>query len=380
MEPPIDELLQEYQRQLVANPETAYRSLLEQSKRLLLQQLNVPVWQFQTIQAGVDVYHWLGDKTAIVDLLTNYLTQPLAAADELWARWHLSDNLAMLRRCAETVQCQKQFLDRARQVLSQVDDWMLWPDWPWSAYFARRAQPTPASDCLLIRVMYDGTQALCWLKEDKADEWLTIYHEVMSQTLCVPTNRVDRRYYIRTAAWLMIEAQRGEEALQLGENLDHLSKEDSAWDEAFETKVDAMTIALEARRLLGDIRELRHIGSTITQVIDEQIAERNLTEQVVRTLCHNTAWSLYRAKQYDLAIPLFERAVQMNIPSEYAYLWLAASIWATTKDRARTLKLLKQAADRRRGNWQPFQKLPEFQDVREDKDFLAIFDFNQQDV
>ena len=64
-----------------------------------------------------------------------------------------------------------------------------------------------------------------------------------------------------------------------------------------ETRMDALIMELNAYRLLGKVDAMRHL-----------------------------------ARQHDLAIPLFQEAIELGSPSPHTYRWLAASLWATTRD------------------------------------------------
>jgi hypothetical protein len=87
--------------------------------------------------------------------------------------------------------------------------------------------------------------------------------------------------------------------------------------------------------------------------------------------------TLYLTRQYELAVPFLRRAVELNSFVEHTYLWLSASLWATTKERPEVLALLKQGAQRAVGNqglgsvgYDKWMNLPEFQDVINDDGFL----------
>jgi len=80
-----------------------------------------------------------------------------------------------------------------------------------------------------------------------------------------------------------------------------------------------------------------------------------------------------RAAQHDLAIPFFQRAIELNTLSEYAYLWLAASLWATTADRSQVLPLLRRATYRHRGDWPLRQIPPELVGMMSDSEFAEVF-------
>lgn len=373
VEQQLKALLHEFQRQWAAGPETADRSLLEQSKQLLPELLNRESLDADQVRTAMDLYSLLGDLAGIVSLLRRYLGQPLPTAEEAWARWHLIDHLALLRRCDEAVSSQREYLAWARRILPQPT-WMLPPKWPFGDDGTRNRTAAPADERLLIRVMYDATQAFCWEAVGKTDEWLGIFNDILAITPATPRNRADRRYLLRTASALMKKAHRSQAALQTAERLRALIDEDPAWDEALEVDIDAKCMQIEAYGDLQNVLEVRRVGMEATALLEDHAREQESPSQEIQEiLYHNTAAALYASRQYDLAIPLFRRAIELKSTVPYAYLWLAASLWATTKDRAQVLPLLEKARLLRLSDPLPLQKAPEFEDVAEDAEFRGLF-------
>ncbi len=335
--PSIVEIVQDYRRQFEKDATKADRALLENSRTLLYDELEETSWNSEIVHKGFELFSRLGDKEAIVDLLDRYLGIPsLGISEENWTRWNLIDNLAMLRRCEEAVKTQKEYLDWGRQILPSPD-WWLPAEWPfdfghdWRPY----RKEVPADECLLFRIMYDGTQARCWIEVARSDEWLHIYRELTREVPPTTHNQVERRYYIRTACVVLNYSGRPTEALKEAEALDRLSREEKFWEEAAETEFDARAVEIEAYRILDDIPNLRRVAQIVTSRLEQQYEHRAELKReevsVLWGLYHNTAAPIYRARQYDLAIPLFRRAIELGIPSSHSYLWLAASIWATEK-------------------------------------------------
>jgi hypothetical protein len=100
-------------------------------------------------------------------------------------------------------------------------------------------------------------------------------------------------------------------------------------------------------------------------------------KQRLLIMYHDMGGTLYLTRQYDLAIPLLRRAVELNSFVEHTYLWLAASLWASGKERSDVLAILKHGAHRAVGNqglgslgYDKWMNLPEFQNVVNDADFL----------
>ena len=374
--PSIVEIVQEYRRQYETDAAKANRALLAHGSTLLYDELEASSWNSEIVHKGFELFFRLGDKEAIIDLLKRYLGIPsLQNSEESWAWWHLTDHLAMLRRCEEAVKTQREYLDWGRKIFPSPD-WWLPAEWPfdfgddWRPY----RKEAPADECLLFRIMYDGTQARCWVETDNTDEWLQIYRELTNEVPATSNNRVERRYYVRTACDVLNYADRPTEALKQAKEMDRLSREDKDWEEAVETEFDARTVEIETYRIQGDIPNLRQASQIVASRLEQHFRRRaELKQEEVRVLWglyHNMAAPIYRAQQYDLAIPLFRRAIELGIPSNHSYLWLAASIWATERDRAQVLSLLKQGVVYSR--FGKHGRAEEFEDVQDDPEFQAV--------
>ena len=313
-------------------------------RQLLEEHLREETWQPEVVQAGYALYSDLGRLEATVDLLRGYLAQALPMEEEAWARWHLTDQLAMLRRCDETVASHTRFLAWAWRVLPQPD-WFLWPDWPFG-WPIPAERSLPADECLLISVMNDSTQGACWVDTGQIDEWFAVFHELLASVPPTARNRSARRLYVRTAGEVLVSAHQPAGIFPLADQLRAVSAEDPDWPEAFETGMDALIMELNAYRLLGKVDALRHIGLEAASISRTRQAEQPelLPEQAKKlsTLYHDSASLLYLARQHDLAIPLFQEAIELGSPSPHTYRWLAASLWATTRDRATVLAWLRK--------------------------------------
>ena len=347
----VKPLLDEYRQQLKADAASADQSLLASARKTLDDMLNTQLEQecleTEAVRLANEVsYFFGGDKNFTVKVLSRYLTQSLTTEEESWARWELIDNLAMLHQYEEVVTNHRDFLAWARENLPQ--DRLLW-------------------------VMYDGTQAICWRAESQGDEWLEIFDDIMAAVAASPENRYDRFIYLRTASVMYIELGRFDEALQVVNRIRSLSDKDPAWEPAFGVRIESYASEIKVNWKLGNIPEMSRIGQNAKLELDAHRAQADLDFEQKRklsTLYHNVASSLYFARQYDLAIPLFRSAIALANWEPWPYSWLAASLWATTKSRSEVLPLLKQGSDRVVGNYDAWTKLPEFQDVVTDTEFL----------
>ncbi|MGH8930590.1 MAG: hypothetical protein ACRDZO_08170 [Egibacteraceae bacterium] len=254
------------------------------------------------VHTATSVFGHLGRGEAVVDLLTRYLDQPLPADEEAWARGELVDQLAVLGRCDEAVEAQLALLDWARAALPV--DRLLW-------------------------IMADGTQALCWVTIGRQEEWLTIFAELLDETVPAPDNRLDRLYLLRTAGVILAELGRHEEALQLARRMRRIADEDPGWDRGFWAWTEARVLQLHAYRAAGQRNTLRRSAVAVTALLDHQFELQQAGQEpaadpaTLRTLYQNAGVPLYRAGEYDLAIPLFERAIDLGSTAPQVREWLA---------------------------------------------------------
>lgn len=346
MERTLSDVVAEYDAQFKADPLTAERALLDIGKDLLLDALQAPGIDFDTVRQGERLYSHLRDKESIKDLLLRYLEQDLTCEEEAWTRWHLTDILAVLRRHEEAVQQQEAFLSWSRDHLSKDD--LLW-------------------------VISDCSQAFSWLAMGKGDEWLNHLTQILTIVPPTPDNRDERYQCLRTAARILGRLGTVEDAQRMVRRMRDLVNEDRSWDRAFEVEIESYAQELDAYQVHGMIDELRATAAMVTNLLEDQLRQLPTDEEQQRLSVryHNIAAPIYRAKQYDQAIPLFERAVDLGIGSPHTHLWLAASLWATTRDRSRVLRLVKEAAHRHSGSrlWDEYKSLSEFLDVAEDPEF-----------
>ena len=373
--PSIVEIVETYRHQYVQDARQTDRSMLEKGKSVLYDQIEQASWDSEMVHRGKELLYWSGDKTEIVNLLQKYLLRPLPIQEEAWVRWHLTDNFAMLGKNKKAVESQKAYLHWAMRILPQ-SGWVISADWLWDFLpWRTKREDVPADEGLLFEIMYDATQAQCWFKTGQSDAWLDIYHNLMKDIAPTSQNRFIRRNYVRTAIIVLGWCQMLQEALLEVDNLDQISREDPDWSEAFETWGDARCVEMDAYGRMEEISQVRQIAKSTTSRLEVQFEMRdNLTAEERRTLWglyHNAAAPIYRAKQYDLAIPLFQRAIELGIRSEYSYLWLAASIWATERDRAKVLPLLKRGVFFSRFGQYSINKAPEFSDIADDPEFCA---------
>lgn len=375
MDSSIAELLAEFDRQRASDPTTADRALLAAGQgrlKRLLQDGNE--LDTNTVHAGRNLLSWLTDRDTTISLLSRYLAQPLSPSEEAWARWHLVDDLAVARRCEEVVVHQQEFLAWARRVFPE-NPIVIGRDFPYDLLDSQT--PTISSDSLLLWVWGDGTQALCWKDSGQGEAWLQVFNNILAETAPSPDNRFRRFNFLRTGAAMYYWLGRPEEALALTQRISALAQEENSWEGAVRWIMEGQVSTLRAHVEANDTERVRQLGTAAFALIEE--FERRLSplsseqNKRLRSFCHNVALPLRGAKQYDLALPLLQRAISLGMQSPWTFLSLAAALWATTKDRSVVLPLLKQAALRFPvvSLWNEQSRPAEFTDVADDPEFRA---------
>ena len=253
-----------------------------------------------------------GESRTAVELLRHYLHEQLTVAEVAWARWQLVDHLALARLCDEAVAEQEVFVAWARACLDR--DLLLW-------------------------VVGDLSQAYCWLETDRGNEWLAMTDELLANTPASAANRLDRFHLLRTRGHMLASLGRCDAARLAAERIAALVLEDPEWREAARMELERSILVVHILGMEGDVAALRDVGQRAAQTLRAS----PLSEQSLATLNHNLASALYRAGQYDLATPLFARALSLGVGSPHCRLWLAACLSATGGPAARIGELVDDA-------------------------------------
>jgi hypothetical protein len=337
----LTRLLMCYEHQLENDQQAADVGLLEQALHLLQQRLSVIPVDQELAHLGTALYTYLGYWKQTHDLMTQYRTQSLPLYEEAWARWTIIDCLALERKCEAVVAEQPAFLQWAMQSL-------------------------PLEHCLFV--LNDGTQALAWLLAGKQQEWFTLFEQLMATVPPTHENREDRFLCIRTAISVHLHAGQPDQACRLLPLFDQLELDGFSWEENTDMQIEIQAMHIWTLGELQEIERLRQVG---TEVTTQLMAWKNSLpnplpehKRKIRRLCHNIASSLYRTKQYDLAIPLFQWAMEYGVTSEHTYARLAASLWMRDHEQVPVATLLQQAEryDPSGKIIQIIRSLPELQD------------------
>jgi tetratricopeptide (TPR) repeat protein len=246
----------------------------------------------EVVHAAVGVFGHLGRDEAIAELLTRYLDAGgLRPEEEAWARWELVDRLARLGRCDEAVEAHRSFLSWGRRTLP--GDRLLW-------------------------VLAGSRPARCWVVAGRSDEWLATLRDLLGRTPPRAANRLDRLAALRTAGIVLIDLGRHDDALVTARTMRRVADEDPAWEASFWGWIAARILQLTVYQVTGQRDTLVRVARAVATLLDMQRDQLDRGEPArtdattLRSLYHETAVPLYQAGEYEMALPLLERAVELG--------------------------------------------------------------------
>lgn len=371
----LAEVVAEYRRQRQKDPVMADRSLLQEGREQLEVHLAQHPIEPGMIRAARALFGEMGDPAAMVDLLARYRSGPLPIPEEAWSRWHEANLLAGAGRCEDVVALQRDLYSWAKACpagsLRIASDS---PFLPLDDPGAEDRDPL-APESVSLWTMGNGTMAQCWKNAGRADEWLHLFQSIMEEAPKTPRNRFRRFNMLRTGVAMLGWLNRPGEAREITERIAALAEEEETWEEAQRWQIEALYLRACIGSSTGDFEEARSAGLEAIARIEE--LERRLSpltdeqEGRLRSYCHNVGSPLVGARHYDLALPLFQRVVRDGRGSEWAYLRLAACLWAAGGDRDEARAMLKQAACRHAGGklLEEIIALPEFAPFVHDPEF-----------
>ena len=149
-----------------------------------------------------------------------------------------------------------------------------------------------------------STQARRWEASGQVDQWMALVESVLHLVDPSQNTRADRFYVLRTAAYICLSLQKAEQAQHYSETIRALMKEDSQWAENKRYFVESSLIDLKIYYEAADTESVRRVGQDLTHHLmawEVELQSLPLEDEKARryrTLCHNTAAPLYRAKHY----------------------------------------------------------------------------------
>lgn len=308
----------------------------------------------ELVHLADDIYTYMG-KLGLekrISLHRRYLKITSDNTERFWSHWQLVDTLAVLQRNRETVEEQIRL-------------------YRWTCEHL--------SDEYVLEALYDTTQAKCWKEEGRIDEWFQLYEEAAERLENPEVSRLKHCLFLQAGAEVSFVNDRLDEALLEVEKLERLNSAPG-----LERDFQFWLAVISTRLLVYGNQEawerFNQVFMEASTFLEEEIEKRNTDHPVnignLRWAAHDIGWCLLWSKKYNEARRLLQIAIDFGNDNAWSHFFLAVSIWASEKEREKTLYHLKTAQDfmlnplNRDMFHQTFLETSEFSDVKDDREFL----------
>ncbi len=235
----------------------------------------------------------------------------------------------------------------------------------------------------VLQIISNLNSAGCWAAENRIDDWIQLYKEASQRLENPEVSYYSRCDFLQIAAEVLRANGRSDEALLGIEKLERTNTKQD-WKHFFR-----FWLAVRTNRLLLYARkkEWERFDEILTEVSAYMEVELkkwdagqpvNLSDLVWFT--HDIGCCLVWTRRYSEAVRFLQVASDLGNKNHYGHFMLAVSIWASEKEREKTLHHLKIAQDyyavdyyNFRDSYYPsFRGTPEFSDVKDDPEFLKV--------
>ena len=239
------------------------------------------------------------------------------------------------------------------------------------------------SEKYVLRTIADRNVAGCWKAEGCIDDWIQLYNEASERLEKPEVSQYSRCEFLQTGAEILQRNDRLDVALLEIEKLESANGK-PGWGSYFKFWLAVREIRLLLYSKQEDWDRFDQVWTETNMFIEGELKklDAGFPVNLYELLCavHNVGCCLVWSKKYHAAKRLLQVAIDLENYNEYSHFMLAVSIWASEKDRERTLQHLKIAQDAyvvRGYNYQDsyypsFLETPEFSDVKEDPEFLKV--------
>ena len=304
-----------------------------------------------------DIYLYMGKlgMEKRISLLRRYMDNAPDDTERFWAHDELVDSLAILERNQEVIE------EHARL-------------YRWTC------QHLP--DKYVLKVISNLGTAACWATKGRLDDWIQLYNEASERLENPGVSYHNRGEFLQSGADVLRCNDRFDEALLEIEKLERANNELGS-----EHYFQFWLIAKENRLLVygkqEDWERFDQIFTEVNAYLEGELKKRDTGLPVnldhLWWLAHDVGCCLLWLKKYDEAKRFLQIAIDLEDNNHYGHFQLAVSIWASEKDREKTLQHLKVAEDYyvlssyNQDTYYPtFLETPEFSDVKDDKAFLEV--------
>ena len=290
-----------------------------------------------------------------VPLLCKYMDVAPDDTERFWSHNGLVNSLAFLRRNREVIEEQTRL-------------------YRWAC---------KQSEKHVLRTISNLSTAGCWKAEGRIDDWIQLYNEASERLENPEVSQYSRCDFLQIGGDILRKNDQIDAALLEIEKLERANGK-PGWRTYFR-----FWLAVRENRLLlyskqEDWDRFDQVYTETNTFIEGELKklDAGFPVNLYELICtaHNIGCCLVWSKKYNAAKHLLQIAVDLGNYNDYNHFMLAVSIWASEKDREKTLHHLKVAQDDYAvtsynymdSYYSSFLETPEFSDVKEDPEFLKV--------
>ena len=300
-----------------------------------------------------EIYEYIGKvgMEKSVSLHRRYLNVASDNKERFWSHRQLSGNLAMLRRNREAVEEQVRLYHWACEHLSDED---------------------------VLETVNSLSHTGCWKAEGRVDEWFQLYEEASERLENPELSRYARCDFLQIGSEILRAYGRLDETLLGMEKLERANGEPE-WEHYFRFWLAVRTNRLLVYSRQEDWERFDQAFTEVSTFIEGELEKRDAGHSVnisdLTWAAHDVGCCLLWSKKYSEARHFLQIATDLIRYDACTHFFLAVSVWASEKDREKTLHHLKATQDyvlnpNRDMYYSNFLETPEFSDVKDDKAFL----------
>ncbi len=304
-----------------------------------------------------EIYPYMGSlgMEKRVPLLRKYMDNAPDDTERYWSHKSLVNSLGFLRRNREAIEEQTRL-------------------YRWAC---------KQSEKYVLRIISNLGMAGYWAAEDRIDDWIQLYNEASERLENPKVSQYSRCDFLQFGADILIKNDRLDAALLEIEKLERANGE-PGWRSYFRFWLAIRENRLRVYSKQEDWDRFDQVWADARTFIEGEVEKRNARYPVniYELVCatHNVGCCLVWAKKYNEGKRLLQLAIDLGNYNDYNHFMLAVSIWASERDREKTLHHLKVAQDEYvvtsynylDGYYSSFLETPEFSDVKEDSEFLKV--------
>ena len=239
------------------------------------------------------------------------------------------------------------------------------------------------SEKYVLRTISNLNAAGCWKAEDRIDDWIQLYNEASERLENPEVSQYSRCDFLRTGAATLQRNDRLDAALLEIEKLERANGK-PGWGSYFKFWLAVREVRLLLYSKQEDWDRFDQVYTETNTFIQGELKklDAGFPVNLYELYCaaHNVGCRLVWSKKYNAAKRLLQVAIDLGNYTEGSHFLLAVSIWASEKDREKTLHHLKIAQDAYvvRGHnymdsyYPSFLESPGFSDVKDDPEFLKV--------